>query len=80
MQIPDNVLDTEQKVLWHTWQERRRRADRLADRRMTVLFLAVCLILLACTLYYALRAKVSFDSDQQQRAVVCEYSSIPIAA
>jgi hypothetical protein len=74
MQIPDNALDPEQKPLWHTWQERRRSADRQADRRMTLLCLALALILLACTLYYAFRAKLLFDSDQQQRAGVCDYS------
>lgn len=80
MQISDNVLDSEQKLLWRTWQEKRRCTDRLADRWMMVLFLAVGLILLAGTLYYAFWAKVFFDSDQQQRVAVWEYRSIPIAA
>jgi hypothetical protein len=80
MPIPNHALDSEQKLLWRTWQEKRRRADGLADRRMTVLFLAVGLILLACTLYYAFWPKVFFDSDQQQRVAVWEYLSIPIAA
>ena len=68
MRISDNELTSEQKLLWRTWGEKSRRVDRLAEKRMTVLFLAVGLILLACVLYYALRAKASFDSNQQYPA------------
>ena len=68
MQISDNELSSEQKLLWRTWGEKSRRVDRLVEKRMTVLFLATGVILLACVLYYALRAKASSDPSQQYPA------------
>ena len=53
MPISDNTLNSEQTLLWRTWREKSRIADRLAEKRMTVLFLVVGVILLACVLYYA---------------------------
>jgi hypothetical protein len=79
MPISDNQLDSEQKLLWRTWQEKSRRADRLTDKRVTILVVAVGLILLGCILYYALRAKAAFDPDRLQRGLVHEYNSILIA-
>ena len=76
--ISDTRLNSEQTLLWRTWTEKSRRLDRLAERRMTVLFLAVGVILLACVLYYALRVKASFDPNQQYPAAMYEYSSTPI--
>lgn len=61
MRISDSPLNSEQKLLWRTWGEKSRRADRVAETRMMVLFLAVGLVLLACVLYYALGAKALFD-------------------
>ena len=77
MQISDNVLSSEQKLLWRTWQAKSRRLDLLADKRTRLLAVAVGLILLGCTLYYALRAKASFDTDQQP-AAMHEYGSTPL--
>jgi hypothetical protein len=68
MPISDSTLNSEQKLLWRTWKEKSRRVDMLAEKRMTVLFLAVGLILAACVLYYALRAKAAFDPNQQNTA------------
>lgn len=79
MPISDNTLNSEQTLLWRTWREKSRSADRLAERRMAVLFLVVGVILLACVLYYALRARASFDPNQQHPAAMNEYSSTPIA-
>ena len=77
MPISDNTLNSEQTLLWRTWTEKSRRLDRLAEKRMTVLFLVVGAILLACVLYCALRVKTSFDPNQQQSAAMYEYSSAP---
>jgi hypothetical protein len=74
MRISDNALSSEQTLLWHTWREKRRRVDRLAEKRMTVLFLAVGLVLLAAACYYAFRANASFDPNQQHPAAIYEYS------
>jgi hypothetical protein len=57
MPISENELDAEQKRLWSTWQEKSRRADRLTEKRVAMLGLAVGVILLGWILYYALRAK-----------------------
>lgn len=76
--VSDNVLNSEQTLLLRTWREKSRTADRLVEKRMTVLFLVVGAILLACVLYYALRVKSSFDPDQQHPAAMYEYSSTPI--
>lgn len=53
MQISDDLLSSEQKVLWRTWQEKSRRLDLLADKRMKVFVIAVGLILLG--VYFVLR-------------------------
>jgi hypothetical protein len=77
MRISDNALNSEQTLLWRTWREKSSRVDGLAERRMTVLFFAVGLILLACALYYALRVKASFDPNQQHPPAMYEYTSTP---
>ena len=79
MQTTGNVLDSEQTLLWRTWQERRRRADRLIDRRMTVFVIAAGLILLACIVYSVLRAKASSNPDDLQHGLVHDCSSSLIA-
>lgn len=79
MPISDNELDSEQKLLWSTWQEKSRRADRLTEKRVAILGLAVGVILLGCILYYALRAKASLDPDRLQRGLVYACSSSRIA-
>jgi hypothetical protein len=79
MQMSDNELNSQQKLLWSTWQEKSRRADRLTEKRMAILALAVGVILLGCILYYALRVKASFDSDHLQRALVDASSSSRMA-
>ena len=78
MQMSDSALSSEQKLLWHTWREKSRRVDLLVEKRMTFLFSAVAVVLLGYILYYALRAKASFDPNQQQPAAMYEYSSISI--
>ena len=78
--IFDNALNSEQILLWRTWREKSRSTDRLAEKRMTVLFLVVGVILLACVLYYAFRVRDSFDPNQQHPAAMNEYSSTPIAS
>jgi len=72
-------LNSEQKLLWSTWQEKSRRADRLTEKRVAILVLAVGVILLGCILFYALRAKASFDPDHLQSGLVHAYSSSRIA-
>lgn len=79
MPISDNTLNSEQTLLLRTWKEKSRTADRLVEKRMTVLFLVVGLILLASVLYYAFRARASFDPNQQHPAAMNEYTSTPIA-
>jgi hypothetical protein len=79
MPISNDELNSEQKLLWSTWQEKSRRADRLTEKRVAILGLAVCVILLGCILYYALRAKASFDPDRLPRGLVYAYSSNRIA-
>ena len=79
MPISDNELNLEQKLLWSTWQEKSQRADRLTEKRVTILALAVGVILLGCILYYTLRPKASFDPDHLQRGFVHAYSSSRIA-
>jgi hypothetical protein len=78
MRISDNTVSSEQALLWHTWREKSRRVDLLAEKRMTVLFLAVGLVLLAAVCHYAFRAKASFDPNQQHPAAIYEYSLTPL--
>jgi hypothetical protein len=79
MPITDNELDSEQKLLWTTWQEKSRRADRSTEKRVAILVLAVGVILLGCILYYGLRARTSFDPDRLPRGFAHAYSSRRIA-
>jgi hypothetical protein len=65
--------DSEQELRWRGWQEKGRLADRLADRRMNVMFTLVGLILLAWILYCAFRPKVSRDVDRVQNAMRCDH-------
>jgi len=46
MPISNDELNSEQKLLWSTWQEKSRRADRLTEKRVAILVLAVGVILL----------------------------------
>ena len=78
MPIAEKSPDSEQELRWRRWQEKGRRADRLADRRLKVLFSVVGLILLACILYYAFWTKASPDSDHVQNAAGSNHISILI--
>jgi hypothetical protein len=75
MPISDTELDSKHQLLWTTWQEKSRLADRVTDKRVAILGLTVGLILLGCILYYALRAKASVDPDHLQRGLVYACSS-----
>ena len=65
MTIAQESPDSEDELRWRTWQEKGQRADRLADKRMKVLFSIVGLILLALILYYTLRPKVFLAPEQR---------------
>jgi type VI protein secretion system component VasF len=78
MPIAEKSPDSEQELRWRAWQEKGRRADRLAERRMKVLFSIVGLILVAVILYYGFRAKIWPDSDHVQHAVRSDHISILI--
>ena len=70
--------DSAQEIRWRAWQEKGRRADRLAKKRMKVLFSIVGLTLVAVILCYVFRAKISPDSDHVQQLVGSDHVSIPI--
>ena len=76
MPIVKNAHDTEQELRWRAWQNKGRLNDRLADKRMKILFFVVGLILLAWILYYAFRPGISADSDFVRRALSYDYNSI----
>ena len=79
LQRADTGSNSEQKLLWRSWTEKGLRVDRLAERRMTVLFVALGVILLACVLYYVLQARASFDPNQQRPAAMNDTGSTPVA-
>ena len=79
MSIVENSPDSEKELRWRTWQKKGQRNDRLADKRMKVLFSVVGLILLAWILYYAFRPKISPDSDYVQRVLGHDHISILVA-
>lgn len=78
MSISENLPDHEQELRWRAWQEKSRRADRLADKWMKTLFSAVGVILLAWILYQVFRAKASSDPNQAQQAIRVQHVLIPI--
>ena len=78
MPIAEKSPDSEQQLRWRKWQEKGRRADRLAEKRMKVVCAVVGLILLACILHYAVWTKASPDSDHVQNAVESNHISILI--
>ena len=69
MPIVVESRDPEQEIRWRAWCEKGRRADRLAEKRMTVLLTIIGLILLALILYITLRARVAPISDGVQNTV-----------
>ena len=71
MPTSQNFSDSDLERRWRTWQEKSNRADRLADKRMKILFSVVAVILLTWILYYLLRA----DSKQVQRTVLERFVS-----
>jgi len=46
MPISQNSLDSELELRWRTWLDKGKRTNRLADKRMKVLFSVVGVILL----------------------------------
>jgi hypothetical protein len=66
MPIAEKSPDSDQELRWRTWEEKGRRADRLAEKRMRVLFSIVGLILLTWIVFYALRTKASRTPDRER--------------
>lgn len=78
MLIAEKSPDSDQELRWRTWQEKGRRSDRLADKRVKIVFSIVGLFLLAWILCYALRTKASPDSEHVQDAVGGDHISMLI--
>ena len=76
MPIAEKSPDSEQELRWRAWQEKGRRTDRLAEKRMKVLFSIVGLVLVAMILYYVFRSKIPPNSDHVEHAVVSDPISI----
>jgi hypothetical protein len=51
MPISQNSLDSELELRWRTWLDKGKRTNRLADKRMKVLFSVVGVILLVWILF-----------------------------
>ena len=79
MPIVENAPDSGQELRWREWQEKDRRNDRMADKRMKLVFFFVGLILLAWILYYALQPRISADSDYVRRALRYDHNSMLVA-
>ena len=62
----ENSRDSEQELRWRAWQEKNRRADRIADKWMKVLFTVAGVILLISILY------VWHQSQRHARSVFLE--------
>ncbi len=67
MESHDSTHDSEQR--WCAWQEKNRESDRLADKRMNILFSMVGAILLLAILYYSFQAKAIPGSGHEQHTV-----------
>jgi len=67
------------ELRWRTWQEKGKRADRLADKWMKVLFSVVGVVLLVWILFYVFRAKALPDPSHAQRAAACDHISSLVA-
>ena len=67
------------ELSWRTGQEKGKRADRLADKWMKVLFSVVGVILLVWILFYVFRAKALPDPSHAQRAAACDHISSLVA-
>jgi len=70
---------SEMELRWRAWQEKGKRADRLADKWMKVLFSVVGVILLVWILFYVFRAKALPDPSHAQRAAACDHISSLVA-
>ena len=72
MSISDHPAESEQELRWRVWQEKCRRSDQLAERRMRILFCAAAAILAGVFLYYWLRPDA--QSNNSEPAVASEFS------
>lgn len=73
MPIAEKSPDSEQELRWRTWQQKGRRADLLAEKRMKVLFSVVGLIVLGLILYYTFAP----NSDHLRNPVGSDFNSLP---
>lgn len=64
MSISDHPTESEQELRWRVWQDKHRRSDRLAERRMRILFCAAAAILAGVILYYWLRPNARTKSTE----------------
>jgi len=51
MTLSDKSHDSEQNLRWLEWERKNRREDRIAEKRMTIVFVLVGVILLILILY-----------------------------
>jgi hypothetical protein len=77
--MSQNSLDSELELRWRTWLDKGKRADRLADKRMKVLFSVVGIVLLTWILFYWFHTRTLPGSNHVQPDVAGHEPLSPMA-
>jgi hypothetical protein len=81
MTLSENSRDSEQDLRWLAWEEKNRRADRIVEKRMKLVFVVVSVILLLLIVYASLQVRKRPDVVKKGPAVACQWTAaIPSAS
>jgi hypothetical protein len=77
MTLPENPPDSLQDARWLAWERKNRREDRIAERRMKLVFVVVGVILLILILRALLKASQQCDLVGKGSTVACLWRNDP---
>jgi hypothetical protein len=78
MTLSEQSHDSEQNSRWLAWEEKSRRQDRIAEKRMKVVFVVLGVILLIALLYVLRRVINRPNLVEKGPTVACQWRPDPI--
>jgi hypothetical protein len=70
--------DSEQNLRWLAWEEKNRREDRTAEKRMKIVFVVVGVILLILLLYALRQVSERHNLVKRVPTVACQWRTDPL--
>ena len=70
--------DSEQNLRWRAWEEKNRRQDSIAEKRMKVVFVVLGVILLILLVYASRQAIEQPNSVKKGPTVACQWRTAPL--